>query len=91
MKITDKKTRESILRNPTLDDILVAVNDWTPEKFFLDQPIVAKDGSVNGLTKKGAEVYSLLVKILYAVSELTGTDSINDAVEEMDRICDSAE
>lgn len=91
MKITDKKTRESILKNPTLDDILVAVNDWTPDKFFLDKPQVAKDGSVNGLTKKGSEVYKLLVDILYAVSQLTGTDSIDDAVETMDRICCSNE
>ena len=91
MKITDNKTRESILRNPTLDDILVAVNDWTPDKFFLDQPQVAKDGSVNGLTTKGSEIYKTLVDILYAVSELTCTDSIDEAVETMDRICVSAE
>jgi hypothetical protein len=91
MKITDKKTRESILKNPTLDDILVAVNDWTPDYFILDKPQVSKDGSVNGLTKKGSEVYKTLVDILYAVSQLTCTDSIDEAVETMDRICVSEE
>lgn len=91
MKITDKKTRESILKNPTLDDILVAVNDWTPDYFILDKPQVSTDGSVNGLTKKGSEVYKTLVDILYAVSQLTCTDSIDEAVETMDRICVSEE
>ena len=66
----------------TLEDILVALGSKKP---FLNNVIIDIDGGRQPFTKAGAEAYSKLTQILYAVGELTNTD-MNDIVEELDNI-----
>lgn len=81
-------TKEGLdsLKNPTLEDVLMFVNDGKYSPFFLKHPKEFKDGSREFLTRKGAKVYGKLVSILYACARLTDADDVENVVETMDRI-----
>lgn len=66
----------------SLEDILKELGSKKP---FLDEMIINDDGSRQPFTKSGGKAYDKLIKILYAVGELTNTD-MNDVVEELDSI-----
>lgn len=66
----------------SLEDIL---NELGSKKPFLAEMIINEDDSRQPFTKSGGKAYDKLIKILYAVGELTNTD-MNDVVEELDSI-----
>lgn len=80
-------TKEGLdsLKNPTLEDIMMFVNDGKYSPFFLQRPKVFKDGSKEFFTRKGAKVYGKLISILYACARLTDVD-VEDIVETLDNI-----
>ena len=68
----------------SLEDIL---NKLGSKKPFLTEMVINDDGTRQPFTKSGGKAYDKLIKILYAVGELTNTD-MNDVVEELDSIAD---
>lgn len=74
------------IKNPTLEDILIALNGGKNEKMFLKHVQRDDDGYVTKtFTVKGAKLYGALTSILFAVGRLTG-DRTEDTVETLDEI-----
>lgn len=74
--------------NPTLEDILFAVNGMKIEKMFLKRTKRDKEGNVIAcFTKKGGKIYERLCSIIYATLVLTEHEDIfADIQETLDEI-----
>lgn len=86
-EFSELNINENTSNNPeyqpkNLDDILALLGSENP---FLDEVIVDEDGHKQPFTESGAEAYSKLISIIYAVGNITGA-YMDDIIETLDTI-----